>query len=82
MYAHSISTNRKDPTLCSISYFLARYIVVCDVYRYVSESGSLIEFAEEERKTHIANTSCDSRMVLLEENLSRGKIPKMSKLKK
>ena len=57
-----------------------RYSVVCDVCRYVSESGSLIDFAGEERKTHIANTSCDPRMVFPEEDLSREEIPKNVKI--
>ncbi|MDI1495943.1 MAG: AN1-like zinc finger protein [Cenarchaeum symbiont of Oopsacas minuta] len=58
----------------NISY--GRYIVVCDVCRYVSKVGSLIDFAGEERKNHIADTSCDPSKVFLEEDLSSEKIQK------
>ncbi len=36
----------------------------------------MIDFAGDERKTHIADTSCDPREVFLEEDLSGTEIPK------
>jgi len=57
-----------------------RYIVVCDVCGYVSQIGSLIDMAGEERKHHIANNCCDSKKVFLEEDLSHEKVIKDVKL--
>jgi hypothetical protein len=53
-----------------------RYIVVCDVCGYVSEIGSLIDIAGEERTYHINTSGCDEKKVFLEEDLSHEKISK------
>ena len=57
-----------------------RYIVVCDVCEYVSQIGSLIDMAGEERSYHIKTSCCDEKKVFLEEDLSHEKIPKNIKI--
>lgn len=57
-----------------------RYIVVCDACGYVSELGSLIDMAGEERSYHIKTSGCDEKRVFLEEDLSHEKVSKDIKL--
>lgn len=52
-----------------------RYIVVCDECHYVSDYGSLIDIAGNERKNHIESKGCEPKQVFLEEDLVDEKIP-------
>ncbi len=60
----------------NVNISTGRYIVVCDDCGWVSKYGSLIDIAGDERNHHLENSTCESKKVWLEEDLSDQKVDK------
>lgn len=53
-----------------------QYIVICDTCGYVSNIGSLIEYAGEELEYHVKTQGCTEKAIFLEEDLSHEEAPR------